>query len=121
MKLSSPDSLRSATKIGFKGAVPAWEVIEKIEGDKLKFLRENSVNLIAASRKVIAENKVLLAQLKDAGIRVYSYHLNHETGIDEKYFVCKEIGHVYGMYADSWEPNRPFKLSDCPEEVIQVW
>ncbi|MFD2585627.1 hypothetical protein ACFSQJ_01720 [Croceitalea marina] len=73
-----------------------------IKGDKLDFLKINNVKYIALSRRMIKREKKLLLQLRDAGIKVYVYHVNFDAGKDEKYVYDNEIGLVYGMYADKW-------------------
>ncbi|WP_350291837.1 glycerophosphodiester phosphodiesterase family protein [uncultured Croceitalea sp.] len=73
-----------------------------IKGDKLDFLKINNIKYIALSRRMIKREKKLLVKLRDAGIKVYVYHVNFDAGKDEKYVYENEIGLVYGMYADKW-------------------
>ena len=83
--------------------------MQKIKGDKIAFLNINKIQYVAISRRIIASNKKLMLQLRDAGIKVYVYNVNFDPGKDEKYVLDHEIGLVYGMYADTWifDPQNP--------------
>ena len=73
-----------------------------IKSDKLDFLKINNIKYVALSRRLLKKEKKLLVQLRDAGVKVYVYHVNFDAGKDEKYVQDNEIGLVYGMYADKW-------------------
>ena len=45
----------------------------------------------------------LLLALKEAGIKVFVYHVNAEIGKDEAFVLCNDFDVVYGMYADEWD------------------
>ena len=40
--------------------------------------------------------------LRDAGIKVFVFNVNFDSGKDEQYVYDNELGLVYGMYADKW-------------------
>ena len=78
------------------------EPLMAIKGDKVNFLKVNNVKHVAVSRRIIASQKKLMLQLRDAGIKVYVFNVNFDTGKDEQYVYDNELGLVYGMYADKW-------------------
>ncbi|WP_149303206.1 PI-PLC domain-containing protein [Pareuzebyella sediminis] len=101
MELFSVMAVEQATKNGINAMI-SQEPFFDIIGDKLNFLKINNVNYIALSRRTLSKHTELMLKLKEAGIKVYVYHVNFDPGKDERYVQENEIGLVYGMYADKW-------------------
>lgn len=101
MELFSIMAVEKATEHGIHAMV-SQEPLLAIKGDKVNFLKVNNVNYVAVSRRIIASQKKLMLQLRDAGIKVYVYNLNFDPGKDEQYVQDNELGLIYGMYADKW-------------------
>ncbi|WP_405378503.1 sulfatase-like hydrolase/transferase [Nonlabens sp. Asnod3-A02] len=77
-------------------------IINNFKENILDFAKKNKVKYIVLSRASIMRNRELLSILKKEGIHSYVYHVNFQSGKDEKYVVDYELGTVYGMYADDW-------------------
>jgi glycerophosphoryl diester phosphodiesterase len=110
MELFTIESLKEAAGLNIKSAMPNWEVLKELKGDKIKSLVDLGITDVAASRRVIKSNILFLAQLKNRGIKVYVYHVNYDEGIDESYVLCRDMDFIYGMYADDFDFS---KKIDC--------
>jgi hypothetical protein len=78
-------------------------VLEELGEDKVTELKTLGVKDLAVRRGFMNKNLDFLIRLKDIGIKVYVFQLDHENGEDEEYVVNYEMDHIYGMYADVWE------------------
>ncbi len=85
-----------------RSAMPSWDVLSDIEGDKAHLLKEMGVKEVAVSRRMIRDNLPLMLSLKNHGIRVYVFHVNYDKGKDEEYVIRNDMNYVYGMYADKF-------------------
>ncbi len=103
MELFSVMAVEKASEHGIHTMI-SQEPLMAIKGDKVNFLKVNNVSHVAVSRRIIASQKKLMLQLRDAGIKVYVFNVNFDTGKDEQYVYDNELGLVYGMYADKWIP-----------------
>ncbi|WP_324027479.1 hypothetical protein QSV08_06005 [Maribacter sp. BPC-D8] len=101
MELFSVMAVEKASEHGIHTMI-SQEPLMAIKGDKVNFLKVNNVKHVAVSRRIIASQKKLMLQLRDAGIKVYVFNVNFDTGKDEQYVYDNELGLVYGMYADKW-------------------
>ncbi|WP_339334433.1 MULTISPECIES: hypothetical protein [unclassified Croceitalea] len=101
MELFSVMAVEEAASNGLNAMI-SQKPFMSLKGDKLDFLEINNIKYIALSRRLISREKKLLLKLKDAGVKVYVYHVNFDPGKDETYVYENEIGLVYGMYADKW-------------------
>ncbi|TDT45184.1 glycerophosphoryl diester phosphodiesterase [Maribacter spongiicola] len=101
MELFSVMAVEKASEHGIHAMISQDPLIS-IKGDKVNFLKVNNVKHVALSRRIIASQKKLMLQLKEAGIKVYVYNVNFDAGKDEQYVYDNELGLVYGMYADKW-------------------
>ncbi len=81
------------------------KAISEIEGDVVSYLIDNKISHVGLSRRNIPNKKDFLKKCRENNIRVYAYHVNFDTGKDERYVFENEIGIVYGMYADKWLPE----------------
>ena len=106
MELFSMNALKEGLSIGIRSAMPTEGVFFNIKGDRIKILKDLGVKHIAMSRNKIADNKNFLLKVKDAGIKIYVYHVNFGKKYDEEYVLNKELKYVYGMYADKWDFNK---------------
>ncbi|MEM6724609.1 MAG: hypothetical protein AAF598_11255, partial [Bacteroidota bacterium] len=73
-----------------------------IDDDPVAELKDKGIRKIALSRKWVAQQKVLLKQLKAAGIQIYLFHLNQQDRRNETYVLNYELQYAFGMYADDW-------------------
>ncbi|MEP2239963.1 MAG: hypothetical protein ABJI22_16455 [Maribacter sp.] len=103
MELFSIMAVEKASEHGIHTMI-SQEPLLAIKGDKVNFLKVNNVKHVAVSRRIIASQKKLMLQLRDAGIKVYVFNVNFDAGKDEQYVYDNELGLVYGMYADKWIP-----------------
>ncbi|MEP2278707.1 hypothetical protein, partial [Maribacter sp.] len=99
MELFSVMAVEKASEHGIHTMI-SQEPLLAIKGDKVNFLKVNNVKHVAVSRRIIASQKKLMLQLRDAGIKVYVFNVNFDAGKDEQYVYDNELGLVYGMYAD---------------------
>lgn len=103
MELFSLDAVSDGVKAGIRSAMPSWNVVLAIAGDRVRKLQDMGVTDVAASRRTVTGHATLLQNLKTAGIRVFAFHVNTEPGMDETYVVCEEMDYFYGLYADTWD------------------
>jgi glycerophosphoryl diester phosphodiesterase len=103
MELFSVMAVEKASEHGINTMI-SQEPLLSIKGDKVNFLKVNNVKHVAVSRRIIASQKKLMLQLRDAEIKVYVFNVNFDAGKDEQYVYDNELGLVYGMYADKWIP-----------------
>jgi len=102
MEVFSVEAFDEAKSLGLKGVLLSVNVFRDLEGDKFEKLKEMGVEYLAISRRMINDNRDLLLKLKEAGIKVYVFHVRFDQGRHENYVFDYEIGIVYGMYADLW-------------------
>jgi glycerophosphoryl diester phosphodiesterase len=102
MELFTWDAVKGGLDAQIKSAMPTGDILEKIKGDKVKYLKELGISDIASSRGIIYVHKKLTTKIVDAGINIYAFHL-HIDEKDEKYIICEEQAYFYGMYADKWD------------------
>jgi hypothetical protein len=68
----------------------------------LEYVKEHDIKHFIFSRESVSKNKKLIKQLSQGGVKTCVYHVNFQSGKNEKYTVEYELGAVYGMYADDW-------------------
>jgi len=102
MELFSLEAVKEGIEAKIKSSMPAQNVVDALEGDKVEKLKQLGVGNIAVSRRYIAPNIKLLKELKENNIKTYVYHLNIDLGKDENYVVKYELDNIYGIYADNW-------------------
>lgn len=112
MELFSWDAVEQANSNSIQ-AMPTWDIVERIQGDVVKFLKNNNIKFIASSRNILEDQYALLNEIKKEGIKVYAFHVNHKKGYDENYMLCHELEYFYGMYADNWDFDKDFDPSSC--------
>lgn len=100
MELFSIEAVKAARDAGIR-AVMTGDLLAVLGADKVKALEFLRVGDVALSRRVIGANVVLLDELREAGIRVYVFHVGHANR-DERWVVCRDMDIVYGLYADNW-------------------
>lgn len=103
MELFSLDAVKEGIEAGILSAMPSQKVLKELGEDRVSELKSLGVKDLAFSRRSIAKNLDFLTQLKDNGIKVYVFQLNHDEGKDEEYVVNYEMDYIYGLYADEWE------------------
>ncbi|WP_286812499.1 MULTISPECIES: hypothetical protein [unclassified Maribacter] len=101
MELFSIMAVEKASENGIHTMI-SQEPLLAIKGDKINFLKVNDVKYAAVSRRIISSQKKLMLALRDAGIKVFVFNVNFDSGKDEQYVYDNELGLVYGMYADKW-------------------
>ncbi len=102
MELFTMDAVREGLAHGVV-VMPNMEKVVSTMGDhRVQQLKDRGITYVTASRRLISGNADLFRELKEAGIRVYVFHVNYDPGKDEEYVVNNEFGLVYGMYADHW-------------------
>lgn len=110
MELFSWDQVSIGIKEGIKSAMPTGGILNKIEGDKVEFLKDSGITEIAMSRKMLMQNRILIQQINKSGIRIYAFNINARKGKGVKYVICQERKYFYGIYANVWYQNYPI---DC--------
>lgn len=86
-------------------AMPTWKILSHIDGDIADSLKNLKITHIAASKKIINENKRLLKNLKNKNIKLYIYDVN------EMSFMCNNLDIAYGIYADYWDFSKPLNCA----------
>ncbi len=102
MELFTLEAVKEGLEIGIRSSMPSQNIIDHMEGDKVKQLITMGVQDIAVSQRYISSNRNFLKRLKEKGIRTFVYHVNFDQGKDETYFVENEKNFIFGLYADKW-------------------
>jgi hypothetical protein len=103
MELFSWEAVKEGVEAGILSAMPTFDIVVRLRGNQISYLKEMGVTAIAGSRRHIYHSKNLIESLVDAGIKIYAFHLNFDEGIDESFSVCNEREYFYGIYADKWD------------------
>ena len=111
MELFSLEAVKEGLRSRIKSSMPSTNVINKIRGDKILFLKELGVTDIAISRRERHKQPENLKRMIDAGINAYAFHLHSDAEKDESYVVCNEYKYFYGVYADVWDFNATLDCS----------
>ena len=101
MELFTIEAVKEGIEVNIKSAMPSQNVIDKLEGDKLKILKDLGVKNIAVSRGYFFKNINFFKMLKENDIRVFLYNI-YSLGVDENFVVKFEMDNFYGIYADEW-------------------
>lgn len=111
MELFSWPAVEQALQLGIHQVMPTGDLLLKVPGNKIQYLKQLGIQNMAVSRRWINQHVMLLRQLSAAGFRLYAFHVNFDAGKDETHVVCRERNFFYGLYADQWDFNTPEK---CP-------
>ncbi len=103
MELFSFESITKAKELNVNYMM-SENVLYKLGEKKYEYLIENEIPALAVSRRLIErdEYKELFLNCKASNIKVWVFHVNFDSGKDEKYVLDNEMQYIYGMYADRW-------------------
>ncbi|MDQ1339383.1 MAG: phosphoglycerol transferase [Campylobacterota bacterium] len=105
MELFTWEAVAEGINAEMLSAMPTWKILSHINGDIADSLEKLKITHIAASKKIIAENKRLLKNLKNKNIKVYIYDVNEIS------FMCNSLDIAYGIYADYWDFSKPLNCA----------
>lgn len=103
MELFSWEAVEEALKANIKGVMPTASLLNRIQGNKIEYLKKLGVTHIAASRRMAEQQSSLLEDLAKSGIKIFAFHVNFDRGKDETHVICHEMSYFYGLYADKWD------------------
>lgn len=103
MELFTLDAVEKGVKAQIKSPMPTGALLDKIDGDKIQYLKNLGVTDVAVGRRATNAQRDLYARLLRNGINTFAFLINFDEGIDEKYVACNEREYYYGMYADNWD------------------
>lgn len=101
MKLFTLDAVAQGLTSSIHTVMLSESLLGRLGKSPLNKLKQLGVKCLAVSRRLVVNNKGFFRKIKEMGIRVYVFHINHD-GLDENYAFYNELPLVYGMYADSW-------------------
>jgi hypothetical protein len=102
MELFSLEAIEVANKAGIRAPILTENLLQYLGGDKVGALQKRHVEHVAVSRRTIEADTALYSKLKQAGIKVYAFHINDDPLYDEPYCARKLMDYCYGLYADNW-------------------
>ncbi|PIE64318.1 MAG: hypothetical protein CSA26_08725 [Desulfobacterales bacterium] len=103
MELFDNESINEGLKANILAVMPSQSVVKKIHSKRgIKKLVKKGIKSVAVSRQFIEKNKKLLLELKRNNIKVFAYHVNFPSYINEDYVMKYEMDFIYGIYADEW-------------------
>lgn len=102
MELFDENAVREGLACKILSAMPSQSIVNNLSRQDIKKLASDGVRNIAISRRFIRDNKNLLEEFENYGIKPFAYHINFDIGIDEDYVVKYEMDYIYGIYADEW-------------------
>ena len=102
MELFDIKAVKDGIKSNILSAMPSQCVIQNMKSEDIVNLKNIGVTDIAISRRYIFDNLKQLDEFKRNDIKVYAFHVNFDTGIDEDYVTKYEMDYIYGIYADRW-------------------
>ena len=100
MELFSWEAVKEGIKAKIKSSMPSNRLIKDLKD--VNRLKKMGITEVAINRRLVERNLDLLKQLKQNGIRAYSFGTTHEIDKDELYVVKHEMDFFYGIYADEW-------------------
>jgi glycerophosphoryl diester phosphodiesterase len=103
MELFTWDAVKKGIDLKIKSSMPTGNLLFKINGNKVSFLKKLGITDIAISRRVINDNSALINSIVKSGINLFAFYLNFDSGKNEKYVICNESQYFYGIYADKWD------------------
>ena len=103
MELFSLEAVKEGVAAGIHSAMPSWDILGNVNGDITQTLVDLGVTDVVASRRVLKNNLKLLDDFDTQAIRVYVFHVNQGEESDERFVVCNDMEHVYGLYADTYD------------------
>jgi molybdopterin-guanine dinucleotide biosynthesis protein len=111
MELFSWDAVEEAIGVGIL-PMPSGNLIFGPSGIEIeigieKKLLDMHIEFIAISRWSIESNKGFLKRLKEQGLKAYVFHVNYDSGKDEKWVLENEMDYCYGLYADNLDLLQP--------------
>ncbi len=105
MELFSFQAIEAAQKLGIRGVMLTENLLQYLGKDKAAALQERQIEYVAASRRAVEADTGLFTKIKEAGIKVYAYHINDDPLYDEAYCIRQLMDFSYGLYADYWNLN----------------
>lgn len=102
MELFSWEAVKEGIDAEIKSSMPSQNIIDKLEGDKVRYLTELNIKNISVSRNYVDNNTNFMQRILDKGIKSYIFHINQEVYKDEAYAVSNDMKYAYGIYADNW-------------------
>jgi len=102
MELFDEKAVQEGLECMILSAMPSQSIVNKVTKRDIKKMATDGIRNIAISRRFIKDNKELLEEFSNHGIKPFVYHVNFDTGIDEEYVVKYEMDYIYGIYADKW-------------------
>jgi len=102
MELFNMRQLEAAAEVGIRYPMASQFLVKDLDQAKVDKLKSLGVGHVALSRRIIPFSSKELKLLKDNGIKVYAFMINHDVGYDEAYVVKYEMDFIHGIYADDW-------------------
>lgn len=100
MEVFSLDAYDAAVKAKIKGVILSQNVLDGWGADKIDQLKQRNVEYVAVSRRDIEKNKELFTTMKEEGIKVFAFHINHDALKDDAHGCRETMAYCYGMYSD---------------------
>lgn len=103
MELFSFEAIELAQKMGIKAPIMSDNLLDYLGNDRIAALEKRGVDHLAVSMHTISENPETYLKYKEAGIKVYAFHLNQSRFKDEGFVARHLLDYCYGSYADYWD------------------
>jgi len=112
MELFSWDAVMTAVGEGVRSAMPTGALLKSLGDERIKMLPQQGIADVVADYRMITANSKRVQSLVESGIHVYAFHPELNEEIDEKYIICHQRAHVYGLYVDNWDFSSSFECVD---------
>lgn len=103
MELFIFQAIERAQQLGIQQAIMTENLWNELEGDKVTAMQERGIKTMAVSINTIDTYPEVYRSIKNAGIKVYAFHIRGWGMKDEAYMARKGLDLAYGLYADFWE------------------
>lgn len=102
MELFSLEAIEAAQQLKIRAPILTESLLPALGADKVADLQKRNIDHVAVSRRTIEADTALYGKMKDTGIKVYAFHINHDPLYDEPYCARSLMDYCYGLYADNW-------------------
>lgn len=103
MELFSWEQVLNGLQAKILSAMPTGNLLKKITGDKVKYLKGLGIKHVAMSQNLLITEEQLIIDIQKAGIKIYAFHINAKKKKGEKYITCNKRKYFHGIYANTWD------------------
>lgn len=103
MELFTFEAIKEAKTLDIKDILLSEGIWDQLGNDKIKGMKDRGLQSMAISIRTINGQRALFQEMKEAGLRIYAFHIGNDGLKDEAYMARSGLDYCYGLYADDWQ------------------